>query len=168
LLKQGRSDRPCFLSPDPTTLDIGGMMHPRGINAVCWIWGQATVQYGVMVKYHQWFTRDRLANGSESHNPEGRVYNLEYENQRDGARPLCLETKKVYDKIVTLKWKATLYTTLVIRPFNPRCVKQRGFSFCNNLNYFFYIWVGAGLGLPTPTLIHEICQITNCYEMLQE
>jgi len=22
--------------------------------------GQATVQYGVMVKYHQWFTRDRL------------------------------------------------------------------------------------------------------------
>jgi len=28
------------LIPDPTTLDIGGMMHPRGINAICWILDQ--------------------------------------------------------------------------------------------------------------------------------
>jgi len=36
--------RPISLSPGPTTLDIRGMMHPRGINAVCWTWGQAVTR----------------------------------------------------------------------------------------------------------------------------
>ena len=47
-------------------------------------------------------------------------------------------------------------------------LNSEGFLFGIILDYFFYLWVGAGLGLPTPILIHEICQITNCYQMLQE
>jgi len=42
------------LIPDLTTFDIKGTMHPRGINAVCWVWDQAWWLKVIKLNHHDW------------------------------------------------------------------------------------------------------------------